>query len=215
MTHFDTHARAFAGALAALAGYVDALGFRATGGFFVSFMSGNSTRLGVGAIRGGSDAVIAFGLLCCFVAGVMAGALLGHAARLRRAGAVLACVAVLLTGAALSHLCGSMRVAIGLVAAAMGGMNNVYERQGEVSIGLTYMTGSLVKLGQRLAGALIGGDRFAWAPYAWLWACFLAGVLGGAATFPQLGLNGLWGGAIVAAGLALAAPMAPLVFPAG
>ena len=37
-----------AAALAALAGYVDAVGFIASGGLFVSFMSGNSTRLGIG-----------------------------------------------------------------------------------------------------------------------------------------------------------------------
>ncbi|WP_164153920.1 DUF1275 family protein, partial [Stenotrophomonas maltophilia] len=34
--------------LAALAGFVDALAFTSLGGFFASFMSGNSTRLGVG-----------------------------------------------------------------------------------------------------------------------------------------------------------------------
>ena len=35
-------------ALAALAGFVDAIAFTRLGGYFVSFMSGNSTRLGVG-----------------------------------------------------------------------------------------------------------------------------------------------------------------------
>ena len=39
-------------ALSTLAGYVDATGFLMLGGFFVSFMSGNSTRLGVGLIEG-------------------------------------------------------------------------------------------------------------------------------------------------------------------
>ena len=34
-------------ALSALAGYVDGIGFIHLGGLFVSFMSGNSTRLGV------------------------------------------------------------------------------------------------------------------------------------------------------------------------
>jgi len=34
--------------LAAIAGYVDAIAFVDLGGFFVSFMSGNSTRLAVG-----------------------------------------------------------------------------------------------------------------------------------------------------------------------
>ncbi|MEJ7926576.1 DUF1275 family protein [Sphingobium sp. AN641] len=43
--------RSFAIALAFLAGYIDVLGFLTTSGFFVSFMSGNSTRLAVGALQ--------------------------------------------------------------------------------------------------------------------------------------------------------------------
>lgn len=46
-------------ALAALAGYVDAIGFLRLGGFFVSFMSGNSTRLAVGIASRSADALIA------------------------------------------------------------------------------------------------------------------------------------------------------------
>ena len=57
--------------LAAAAGYVDAAGFLMTGGFFVSFMSGNSTRLGVGLFRGAGEALIAGGLIAAFVSGVV------------------------------------------------------------------------------------------------------------------------------------------------
>jgi uncharacterized membrane protein YoaK (UPF0700 family) len=38
---------ALACALSALAGYVDGIGLSHLGGLFVSFMSGNSTRMGV------------------------------------------------------------------------------------------------------------------------------------------------------------------------
>jgi uncharacterized membrane protein YoaK (UPF0700 family) len=41
--------RLLAAALSAVGGYVDAVGYLSLGGFFVSFMSGNSTRVGVGA----------------------------------------------------------------------------------------------------------------------------------------------------------------------
>ena len=39
-------------ALSALAGYVDGIGFLHLGGLFVSFMSGNSTRMGVSLADG-------------------------------------------------------------------------------------------------------------------------------------------------------------------
>ncbi len=206
MTTYDIRAQAFAGALAALAGYVDALGFGATGGFFVSFMSGNTTRMGFGIMRGNGAAMIAAGLVTCFLVGVVAGALVGHSAGLRRPAVVLAIVSLLLAFSAACQNNDHRTVAIGLTAASMGVLNNVFARRGEVSIGLTYMTGSLVKLGQRIAATLLGGPRFGWVPFAWLWTCFVLGVLGGAATFPEIGLEGLWGGAMIAAGLAIIAP---------
>nr|WP_295670961.1 DUF1275 family protein [Sphingomonas sp.] len=46
-----------------MAGYVDAVGFLATGGYFVSFMSGNSTRLAVGIAQGAASAAITAGLI--------------------------------------------------------------------------------------------------------------------------------------------------------
>lgn len=55
MTPYDKRAQALAIRLSALAGYVDAIGFIQPGGFFVSFMSGNSTRLGVGPIAGAAS----------------------------------------------------------------------------------------------------------------------------------------------------------------
>lgn len=57
MTTHDLRTQALAAALAALAGYVDASGFLSTGGYFVSFMSGNSTRLGIGVDFGVRDAL--------------------------------------------------------------------------------------------------------------------------------------------------------------
>ncbi|MGN6691323.1 MAG: DUF1275 family protein, partial [Sphingopyxis sp.] len=49
MIRFDRSYRRLAVGVAILAGFVDATGFVESGGFFVSFMTGNSTRLAVGA----------------------------------------------------------------------------------------------------------------------------------------------------------------------
>lgn len=59
---------------------MDAIGFLLTGGFFVSFMSGNSTRLAVGMAEGASYAGLALALIAAFVAGVSTGALVGRRA---------------------------------------------------------------------------------------------------------------------------------------
>src|SRR5215468_588805 len=68
-------------ALSSLAGYVDGIGYLHLGGLFVSFMSGNSTRMGVSLAAGQwRPALEAFGLIVLFVVGAAAGSLivLGH-----------------------------------------------------------------------------------------------------------------------------------------
>lgn len=188
-----------------LAGYVDAIGFLSLGGFFVSFMSGNSTRLAVGVAGLPPEALIAARLIASFVAGVVLGSLVGAAARRWRQSAVLALVAGLLAVAAVVAVT-SADMAMLVVAAAMGAENAVFERDGEVSIGLTYMTGTLVKLGQRLASAMTGGPKLAWAPYLMLWLGLVGGAVAGAMVWPVFGLAGLWAGvawALTLAGAAL------------
>lgn len=184
--------RVLAAGLAMLAGYVDALGFIELGGYFVSFMSGNSTRLGVGLAENVSLALLPAGLIGLFVLGVVAGSFVGHAAGPRRPAMVLAAVAALLLLAALLASLGIPAVGLALMAAAMGAENAVFERDGEVSIGVTYMTGTLVKLGQRITAALLGGDRFAWTWYLLLWVGLVAGAVAGAFSHFRLGLDGLW-----------------------
>ena len=68
---------ALACSLSALAGYVDGVGFLHLGGMFVSFMSGNSTRLGVSLAEGHwSNAAGAIGVIALFVTGAAAGSLI-------------------------------------------------------------------------------------------------------------------------------------------
>src|SRR4051812_4213802 len=100
MTRYDRRLRILAALLSALAGYVDAIGFIELGGFFVSFMSGNSTRLAVELVGDRGRAALAGALVGCFVLGVMAGSLAGHFGKAHRRPAVLVLVALLLAGAA-------------------------------------------------------------------------------------------------------------------
>ena len=74
-----------------------------------------------------------------------------------------------------------------------------------MSIGVTYMTGTLVKIGQHLAHMVAGPRRWDWVPYLILWAGFLAGAGLGAWAFPLWGTHALLAAsaaAFVAAGVA-------------
>ena len=63
--------------LTALAGWIDAIGFISLGGFYVSFMSGNTTQLGIGLTRFDMSLVrLPAVLLAFFVLGAFAGTLL-------------------------------------------------------------------------------------------------------------------------------------------
>ncbi|MBD8679314.1 YoaK family protein [Sphingomonas sp. CFBP 13720] len=196
--------------LAALAGVVDALAFQSLGGFFASFMSGNSTRLGIGLADGWSGAAAtAAALLLAFVCGTMLGTIAGAAAteRLgaaRRPEAVMGVVTLLLAcGAALSGFV-PITLAMLPLAAAMGAQNGVVAPGGEVRIGLTYMTGTLVRIGQRLARRLLGEKE---APglrrELLLWLGFVAGVVAGALWWHWLGLAALWVAAAASAALTM------------
>lgn len=196
--------RVLAAALAALAGFVDATGFLELGGYFVSFMSGNTTRAAVGLSTLSPTALAAAGLIAAFVIGVVIGSLIGHAAGARRRPWVLAAVALLLGLAAAAGATGAVWIAASAMALAMGAENAVFEEQGDVRFGLTYMTGALVKIGQRIAAALRGGDRLAWAPYLLQWLALGGGAVLGAWLHPRLGLSSLWLAALVAALLAAA-----------
>jgi hypothetical protein len=79
------------------AGLVDATGFVVAGGYFTSFMSGNTTRLGVELVERPALVLTPLGLIAAFVAGVIAGAMIGRRVRGRHKRVLLGLVAVLLT----------------------------------------------------------------------------------------------------------------------
>lgn len=182
MIRYDRKFRTLALCFAALAGFVDAIGFLQSGGLFVSFMSGNSTRLAIGVVDAARVGLAAAGLIALFVLGVVLNVLFGARVRaIHRKVAATGMVAVLLVAAAVAQSLGGRTVPIALLVLAMGASNAIFQRDGDVSIGVTYMTGTLVKLGHRIAGALRGEDRTAWVPYLMLWLALVLGGIAGAA----------------------------------
>jgi len=163
-------------------------------------MTGNSTQLGVGVIEHAPSAAIALRLTGSFVVGVMTGSLVGRRAQRSPHPVVLTLVALILRVAALLNALGNANAAIATTVIAMAVENAAFESDGNVHIGLTYMTGTLVKLGQRIADTVTGGKRFASALYLSVWSGLVLGAVAGAATYPHIGLNELW----IAAGFAFA-----------
>ena len=73
--------RALAVYLSSITGFIDALGFLYLGGFFLSFMSGNTTRMTAAAAEGAWPvAGKAAGVMALFLVGVMIGALISRLA---------------------------------------------------------------------------------------------------------------------------------------
>jgi uncharacterized membrane protein YoaK (UPF0700 family) len=185
MHRYDPARQRLALGLAGLAGLVDATGFVVAGGYFTSFMSGNTTRLGVELAHvpdlGPTLALAPPGLIGAFLAGVIGGAVIGRRVRGRHKRVLLGLVAGLLTGGA-GLLAGGLAIPfLALAAMAMGLANNVFVRDGEVTVGVTYMTGALVRFGQGIAARLAGAPLDSTRGYGLLWSALALGAAAGGA----------------------------------
>lgn len=206
MDRLDLPRRVLAVALAGLAGFVDATGFLSAGGYFTSFMSGNTTRLGVDLASNPTIALVPAGLIAGFVAGVTLGALAAERWPVRRKTAVMALVLALLVVAALAH---GHWLALFLAASvvAMGALNNVFRRNGEAAIGITYMTGALVRFGQGLAARLRGEPAESRLGAGVLWLGLATGAVCGAIALTRLPDASAWIAVACAAIMLVAANM--------
>jgi uncharacterized membrane protein YoaK (UPF0700 family) len=186
-----TPARAlFAGLLlTGTAGFVDAIGFITLGGYYTSFMSGNTTQLGAELANGAFHAVaLPAALVALFFAGSVAGSLIALRSRQWGPSATLGLVVLGLV------LTIAMRVAnIPAVLAMLplafsaGAQNAVLQPLGSARLGATFVTGTLYAAGQDLARALTGdAPAWRWLQHLMVWTALCAGALVGAVAF------GLW-----------------------
>lgn len=205
MQTLDQPRRKLAFALAALAGFVDAAGYLSADQYFVSFMSGNTTRLGVELARQPMAALIPAMLAGCFVLGVFSGAVLTAPAQGNHKPRLLTAVAILLGVAAVLGGGPWPLASLAVLAVAMGALNNSFQRDGQVAVGLTYMTGALVRMGQGLAARALGRDGNGWHHWLALWLALACGAALGAIAHIHLAQNAFWLGSIYAGVLALVA----------
>ena len=202
MHRYDPARQRLALGLAGLAGLVDATGFVVAGGYFTSFMSGNTTRMGVELVERPTLALLPLGLIGSFLIGVVVGAVAARGANGRHKQALLALITGLLgAGTALLHAGFSLPF-LALSAMAMGLANNVFSRDGEVTVGVTYMTGAMVRFGQGLAARIEGRTLPSTRGYGSLWSALAVGAVAGgglclkapeaAAGFAAVFALGLW-----------------------
>ena len=188
MVRLDRPSQVLAVCFAVVAGFVDAVGFLITGGFFVSFMTGNTTRLAIGLSEISHDALVAGGLLLAFVLGVVTGASVGRLAGRYKRPAIMGWVLLALLAALVAYVQVGGVWSVVPLALAMGAQNTVFADDGEVMVGTTYMTGNLVKMGKRITVALFGGDRWSWVPFFLLWAGLAGGAVLGALSYQNFGV---------------------------
>jgi uncharacterized membrane protein YoaK (UPF0700 family) len=180
---FDSETR-LSWLLAALAGLIGAVAFTHSAGYFVTFMTGNTERAALAYFRDQPWlAITAVLLLISFVGGVVVASLcrrhlwVAHPhgptllAALSLAAATTDCIATHGWSAT-----GDLSFEpIPFVAFGIGALNTSFVKDGEVSTPLSYVTGTLVKMGQGIERHISGGSATAWLGYILLYLSFIVG----------------------------------------
>lgn len=191
---FDHEAR-LSWVLAALAGLVGAAAFTHTSGYFVTFMTGNTERAVLGYFRNESGvAVAALLLLVSFLLGVVVAMWCRrrywstHPHNVTVLTTVCLALATVIDQALDGLWAANVNLGpIALVAFGIGALNTSFVKNGEVSVPLSYVTGTMVKLGQGIERHLSGGSAADWLGYFLLYVSFVLGAVAGGALSMVLG----------------------------
>ena len=184
--------------LAVLAGVLGATAFTHSAGYFVTFMTGNAQRAVLGYFRGEVLLSITSALLMlCFVAGVVVASALRRRFWSAHPHGPTALTTLSLVAATVVDVIdegwGQNMLdfaPITLVVFGIGALNTSFVKDGEVSVPLSYVTGTLVKMGQGIERHIAGGTASDWLGYLLLFASFVLGaVIGG---FISVVVTGMW-----------------------
>lgn len=167
---------------ALVAGWLDAVGFIEVGQFYLSFMSGNTTQLGVAAAAFDGPSILrGASVIASFFLGAFFGTLLADASGRLRLPVVLMMECALLGAAIGLTLMRPGFFALLPISVAMGMQNTLRQLVGRADVGKSFVTGSLFGAGQSLARALTGKAPAAeWLAFLAAWLAFVAGAAGGA-----------------------------------
>jgi uncharacterized membrane protein YoaK (UPF0700 family) len=194
--------------LAALAGVLGATAFTHSAGYFVTFMTGNAQRAVLGYFRDDVVLSVTAGLLMvCFVGGVVVASVCRrHFWVAHPHGPTVLTTISLLAATVVDVIDEGWEenlvdfAPIMLVVFGIGALNTSFVKSGEVSVPLSYVTGTLVKMGQGIERHIAGGNLSDWLGYFLLFASFVLGAAVGGAM--SLVLNGT--GMLIAASVVCA-----------
>src|SRR6201986_4227160 len=194
---FDSEAR-LSWVLAALAGVLGATAVTHSAGYFVTFMTGNAQRAVLGYFRDDVLLSVTAGLLLLsFVAGVVVASVgRRHFWVAHPHGPTVLTTVSLVAATGLDILLDRWDsndldfTPILFVVFGIGALNTSFVKDGEVSIPISYVTGTLVKMGQGIERHMAGGTIADWLGYFLLFASFvLGGAIGGGISML---VNGTW-----------------------
>ncbi|WP_367084959.1 YoaK family protein [Pseudomonas sp. HOU2] len=188
---------ALVASLSVLAGMTDAIGFMASGDF-VSFMSGNTTRLAVAISDGDLGLTLRLTILVVtFVIGNALGIVIGRLGG-RRTLPLLLCIATLLCLAAAWPYDTQLPALLAAII-AMGMLNAAVEEVNGLPVGLTYVTGALSRFGRGLGRWMLGERRNGWRVQLVPWSGMFIGAILGAVLEQHFGLRALFASGLLAA----------------
>jgi uncharacterized membrane protein YoaK (UPF0700 family) len=184
---FDSEAR-LSWVLAVLAGVLGATAYTHSEGYFVTFMTGNAQRAVLGYFRDDVKLSVSAGvLMLCFVAGVVVASVCRrHFWVAHPHGPTVLTTLSLFAAMVLGIIDDGWEevnldlAPIMLVVFGVGALNTSFVKDGEVSVPLSYVTGTLVKMGQGIERHIAGGSVTEWLGHFLLVVSFLVGAaLGG------------------------------------
>jgi uncharacterized membrane protein YoaK (UPF0700 family) len=192
--------RRLAFCLAVISGYVDGYGL-CVFATYVSFMSGNTTQTGAMTGQGNFAAALPSALaIAFFVAGSVAGNLVSTSRRWnsRRFLFGITAAALAVTTGVMQHGSGHVKAGIITLSLAMGMLNTTLYRVGAETVSLTFVTGTLSRIGSHIAMAVrrapLPDAQGPWDTHlrrarllATIWAGFLIGALLSGAAISYLG----------------------------
>jgi uncharacterized membrane protein YoaK (UPF0700 family) len=166
---------------------IDVVGFIELGGFYTSFMSGNTTQLGAGLASMGGSLLLPAGLIVMFVIGSFVGALVSSlGGRRGRIGVLSIVLAGLLLTLTLHANGFSPAQAMLALAAAAGAQNAALPQSGAARLGTTFVTGTLFAAGQDMARAVRReAPPWRWVQHLLVWLSLLLGAAVGAFAYGQ------------------------------